>query len=65
MDSEQSINSFQTKKNAKSRDCLWEIFFLQFINNFSELLLCKIYFLTSLIWLIFFSFLLHRGVLKF
>ena len=40
-------------------------FFWQYVNNLSVLLLWKNMFLTSLIWLIFFNFLLDRGVLNF
>ena len=55
MDSEKSINSFEIKKRIGHRN--WrDNFFWQFFNNCSALLLCKIYFFTSWIWLIFSDF---------
>ena len=54
MDSEKSINSFETKKD-KSPDYLWDnCFFLNLLTTFQRYYYAKYMFLTSLIRLIFF-----------
>ena len=44
MDSKNSINSFEMKKRTGHLIIYGIIFFCQFVNNFSALLLRKIYF---------------------
>ena len=58
MDSEKSINSFIIERD-KAPDYLWDnfFFFWKFVNNFSALLLCEIFYFF--IWLIFSDFQFH------
>ena len=65
MDYKKSINSSQMKKSIGQLIIYKTILFLlQFFNNFSALLLCKIY-VIDFFNVIFFRFLLHHEVLKF
>ena len=62
MDSEKSINSFEMEKEP---DYLSNNFFTNFLIASRHYYYAKQIFLTFLIWLIFFRFLLYREVLKF
>ena len=65
MDSEKLINSLE-KKKVRSPDCLWDNnFCLHFKNNFSPLLLWKIYVFDIFNMIDFFRFLLYREVMTF
>ena len=68
MNSEKSINSFETKKDDTLPGYLLENnFHCQYVDDFSLLFLCKINALDifTMILIFFFRFLLHPKVLKF